>query len=172
MSDATHPLVLPGLRGDVVFCDAALLEAGFLASRESPRRRIMQPIHRNNQGKVQRLINFMQPGSYVRPHRHPQPLAAETILVIRGAIALFLFEDDGSVLDGACLAAGHPGCLADLDGAVWHTILPLEEDTAVLEIKAGPYDPAGDKEFANWAPAEDDADADSYRRRLLAIVGG
>ncbi len=131
---------------------------------------MMQPIHRSNQGKVQRLINFMQPGSYVRPHRHPQPHAIETVVVIHGSIALFLFDDEGAVQDGAFLHAGHPGCLADLEPNVWHTLLPVDQDTAILEIKAGPYDASTDKEFAPWAPAEDDPAADAYRRMLLSIV--
>lgn len=164
------PLALPEPSGDIVFCDAALLATGFEASRKSPRLRVMQPIHRTNAGRVQRLINFMQPGSYVRPHRHTRPHAIETVIVIHGAIALFLFDDDGAVQNGACLSAGHPGCLADLEPNVWHTLLPLDNDTALVEIKAGPYDAPTDKEFAPWAPAEDDPSADGYRRMLLSIV--
>lgn len=164
-------MALPAPTGDTVFCDAAMLHRGFEAATASPRLRIMQPIHRSNDGKVQRLLNFMQPGSYVQPHRHPRPLAIETLIVLQGAIALFLFEDDGTLRDGALLYAGHPGCMADLEPNVWHTILPLMENTAVFEIKAGPYDPATDKEFPAWAPAENHPDADSYRRMLLSTVG-
>lgn len=164
------PLALPEPSGDIFFCDAELFAAGFSTSRTSPRLRVMQPIHRSNQGKVQRLINFMQPGSYVRPHRHPQPQASETIIVIHGAIALFLFEDNGDVHNGALLRAGHPGCFVDLEPNVWHTFLPLDEDTAVIEVKAGPYDPVADKEFAPWAPPENDPGAQDYLRMLLSIV--
>lgn len=164
------PLALPEPSGDVLFCDPAMLATGFEAARASPRLRVMQPIHRTNTGKVQRLINFMQPGSYVRPHRHTRPHAIETVIVIHGAIALFLFEEDGAVRDGALLRAAHPGCFVDLEPNTWHTLLPLKPDTAAIEIKAGPYDPATDKEFAPWAPAEDHPDAPGYLRMLLSIV--
>jgi len=171
MPDAIpFPRSLPEPSGDTVFCDAAMLQEGFDAARNSPRLRIMQPIHRSNTGKVQRLINFMQPGSYVRPHRHRQPQAIETLVVIHGGIALFLFDEDGTLRDGAVLYAGQPGCLADMEPDVWHTILPLTADTAVLEIKAGPYDAGSDKEFASWAPAENEPAAESYRRMLLSMV--
>lgn len=169
-SPAAFPLALPEPSGDVLFCDSAMLAAGFEASRTSPRRRIMQPIHRSNGGKVQRLINFMQPGSYVRPHRHTSTHAIETAIVIHGCVALFLFEDDGAVRDGALLRAGQPGCFVDLEPNVWHTFLPLEENTAVFEIKAGPYEAAADKEFAPWAPAERDPGAEAYHRMLLSFV--
>ena len=36
----------------------------------------------------------------------------------------------------------------------WHSLIALEEDTLVYEVKDGPYSPEDDKNFAVWAPKE------------------
>ena len=42
---------------------------------------------------------------------------------------------------------------------VWHGFVVLEPNTAVLEIKPGPYLP---NEFAEWAPEEGDETASGF----------
>ena len=39
----------------------------------------------------------MQPGTYVRPHRHSTPPRWELFVVLRGALALLVFDDSGRV---------------------------------------------------------------------------
>ena len=44
----------------------------------------------------------------------------------------------------------------------WHTVVALESGSAILEIKAGPFDPSQAKEYAAWAPSEGSPEAISY----------
>jgi dTDP-4-dehydrorhamnose 3,5-epimerase-like enzyme len=47
--------------------------------------------------------------------------------------------------------------MIDIEPNLWHGFVALEPDTVILEVKRGPYDGAGDKVFAPWAPGETDA---------------
>ncbi|MDX6766398.1 MAG: WbuC family cupin fold metalloprotein [Candidatus Methylacidiphilales bacterium] len=162
----TDALSLPGPEGPVFALNDAWMQKGVLASRQGRRGRIMLPMHRRAEG-VQRMVNFVQPGSYIRPHRHPLPGRIECVAVIQGCMGLFEFSPEGEILRGWRLEAGMAGaCLADIDAGVWHTMVALAPDSVMLEIKAGPYDPSTDKEFGAWSPAEDSPAAADYLRRL------
>ena len=149
------PLALPRVSGPVFVFDDEALQQGLEASRQSPRRRIMLPMQRTDQEGVQRLVNFVQPGSYIRPHLHPMPECIENITVLRGSLGFLTFDDDGSVLGATRLVSGNPvACMVDIEQGVWHTLVSLAEDTVLLEVKRGPYNAKTDKRFADWAPAE------------------
>jgi cupin fold WbuC family metalloprotein len=154
--------------GPVVWLDAARIAEGIVASRQSPRRRMMAPIQRSPEAPVQRLLNILQPGSYVQPHLHPRAQGSETVLVMQGAIAFFIFDENGGITESRRLAAGTPGLLVDIEPNVWHTFAATAPDTVVLEIKGGPYDREHDKVFAAWAPEETAPDAPAYLEALLA----
>jgi cupin fold WbuC family metalloprotein len=158
----------------VFVLDAAMLDRGIAAAAASPRRRIILPIHRSGAEGVQRLLNFMQRGSYARPHCHPAPENIESVTVLKGAIGFLIFEPEtGKVLSAHRLAAGSPeGALIDIEPGVWHTLVPLADDTVVLEIKRGPYCAETDKTFAPWAPEENAPDANRYLKDLEANFVG
>ncbi|MEQ1853621.1 MAG: WbuC family cupin fold metalloprotein [Chthoniobacteraceae bacterium] len=169
----TYPLALPRVEGPVFALDGAMLERGLKASRESPRRRIMLPMHRSAGEHVQRLLNFMQPGSYARPHLHPKAENIEHVVTIKGVAGFVVFDDQGNVTGAHRLEAGNPAsCLIDIEQGVWHTLVPLSDDMVALEIKRGPYDAATDKRFAPWAPEENSPEAANYLRRLEAVFDG
>ena len=168
----SHPLALPRVEGPVFVLDPATLARGLKASRESPRRRIMLPVQRSTTEGVQRLLNFMQRGSYARPHYHPAPESIENTVVVKGAAGFIVFDEHGTVLSAHRLEAGNPaGCLIDIDQGLCHTLVPLADDTVVLEIKRGPYNAATDKRFAPWAPEEGTPEAAAYLNALEALLG-
>lgn len=165
----SHPLALPRAEGPVFLLDEATLERGLRASRESPRRRIMLPVQRSATEGVQRLLNFLQRGTYARPHFHPAPEGVEHVVVVKGAIGFLVFDEAGSVKVASRLEAGNPaGCLIDIEQGVWHTLVALADDTVIVEIKRGPYDAATDKIFAAWAPGEGAPEAAAFLRGLEA----
>jgi cupin fold WbuC family metalloprotein len=153
--------------GQLTVISRTCVEATIAASRESPRRRIIQPFHRNPGDSIHRMLNAVQPGSYVRPHRHLDPPKAEAFIVLRGAIAFFTFEDDGRMLDCVRLAADGDLIGVDLMPGMYHCLLALEPDTVIYEAKTGPYVALTDKAFAPWAPDEQDPRAAGYAEALL-----
>ena len=143
----------------------ALREEGLALSRLSPRRRMLLPIHRHQDDLVQRMVNFLQPGTYIQAHQHPRDWASETILVISGCLGFVTFDEAGKVLTTSRLEVGD---LIDIEAQVWHGVLALEPDTVILEIKRGPYDDQ-DKVFADWSPPENSDDAPAYLNWLLSL---
>lgn len=159
-------LALPHITEPVFALTPELLKTGFDEAKASPRRRIILPMHRSPEATVQRMLNFMLPGTYIRPHLHPLPHATETIQVLRGGLVFFIFDDEGNVTHRYHLEAGETG-LIDIESNLWHGFAVTGPETVVLEIKRGPYDQKQDKVFPTWAPEETSPDAAAYLNSLL-----
>lgn len=152
--------------GDLFNLSDEQIEHGLAASRKSERKRMILPIHRKQDAKVQRLINFLQPGTYIRPHLHPLPHATESIVVLQGAIRFFTLDENGDILTDQHLSSGPIASVIDIEPRVLHTFLVLEEDTIIFECKRGPYNAEKDKEFAEWSPEEGSPEAEMYMQKL------
>jgi cupin fold WbuC family metalloprotein len=140
-------------------------------SRKSSRGRIIAPLHRTLSDPLHRMLNAMQPGSYVRPHRHLDPPKAEAWIVLRGAVLFVTFFEDGRIRDHRVLNADSETFGVDLVPGHYHTLAALKPDTIIYEVKTGPYEEATDKSFAPWAPAEGTSEAQKYLSNLLAAYG-
>jgi cupin fold WbuC family metalloprotein len=137
-------------------------------SRSSPRRRVIAPFHKHHADPLHRMLNAVQPDSYIRPHRHLDPPKAEGWVLLRGALAFFTFDDDGRVRDCMRVAAGGDPFGVDLAAGIYHAFIALQPDTVIYEVKPGPYAADNDKSFAPWAPAEGDPQVPAYMQALLA----
>lgn len=157
------------MAGAVQLIDEALLEATLARAVVSPRGRINHNFHPDLASNPHRFLNAWTRGSYAAPHRHLQVPKPESFVMLRGELALFVFDDAGAVTERHVL--GRDGVLGvDLAPGLWHTVAALTETAVCFEVKAGPYDAATDKEFAPWAPREGDPGAAEYLARLLASV--
>jgi cupin fold WbuC family metalloprotein len=136
----------------------------------SPRRRQHRNVHSDFAEPVQRLFNAIGLDSYIRPHRHAASSGPETMIAVRGRFALVVFDDGGEVLQTAPFGTADPWARLAVGGEIpagsWHTVLALDAGAILLEIKAGPFDPAKAKEFASWAPDEGSAEASLFLRHL------
>jgi cupin fold WbuC family metalloprotein len=137
--------------------DAAALRQTLANAAASPRKRANLNVHKTLEDPIQRMLNVFQPGTYVRPHRH-EPHRFELFLVLSGRAGLLMFDEGGAVSESAVLEPGAVWAV-ELPGFVWHTVVSLAEDTALFEVKPGPYAPLTDKDFAPWAPSEDGPEA-------------
>lgn len=153
--------------GDLFHLTEVQIESGLTASRKSKRKRMILPIHRQQEAEVQRLINFLQPGTYIRPHKHPMPYATESIVLLQGSIRFFTFDGSGEILTDNELSSKPIPDVIDIEPDTWHTFLVLEPDTIIFECKKGPYDVDTDKEFASWAPEEGDDKATEFMKNLV-----
>jgi len=127
---------------------------------------MIQPFHRSESATLHRMFNAVQPGSYIPPHRHWDPPKAESWLVLRGALAFFTFDDQGTITECLEIRAGGDIFGVDLEPGVYHTFFALEPDTVVYEVKDGPYSPTTDKAFPDWAPREGSPEASRYLAQL------
>jgi cupin fold WbuC family metalloprotein len=138
-------------------------------ARASARRRLNLNLHETPADPIQRLLNAAEPGTYVRPHRHAAG-RQELTLVLRGAADVLIFADDGALAARVPLAGD--GSLVEIPGACWHAAIVLRPGTILMEVKPGPYDPATDKEFAAWAPAEGDPAGEALLRWYASAAIG
>ena len=134
--------------------DNALLDSLTKQAKESPRNRAHFNLHRELNDPVQRLCIAMEPGTYVRPHRHSDPATWEVLLIVRGSLALNIFDETGKVLERSVLKAGGPVTAVEFQQNTWHAPVSLEPGTIVFEVKQGPYKPIADINHAAWAPPE------------------
>ncbi|MFU2210774.1 WbuC family cupin fold metalloprotein [Solidesulfovibrio sp. C21] len=147
-----------------VVADAALLAQKARDAAANPRKREIHCFHANNAAKLHRMINALQPGTYVRPHRHLDPPKDEAFVLLTGKMGFICFKDDGSFdrEDCAILDRDQGTYALDAPAGGWHAILALVPDTTLFEVKPGPYSPVSDKDFAPFAPADTDPDALAY----------
>lgn len=130
----------------------ALLDELAAKAATSPRRRAHYNLHTSPNDWVQRFVVVAFRDSYIRPHRHWTK--SELVSVIRGRIEMVLFDDAGKITDRFAVGEGTSNIAYELPQGTLHTLLPLTDGTAFLEVKEGPYDPATAAEFAAWAPEE------------------
>lgn len=119
---------------------------------------------------VQRMLNAIEPGSYIQPHRHLDPPKVEVFLCLRGKGALITFDDEGVVEEVVRLEAGGNTPGVEVPPGVWHSIVSLEEGTVFFEVKDGPYVALTDKDFAPWAPKPGEEGCGSYLEKLKSVV--
>jgi cupin fold WbuC family metalloprotein len=154
----------------IMLIDDALLGEVCAEAAASPRRRKNRNFHPRDDHPAHRLLNAMQPDSYIPPHRHLDPNKDETFVVLRGRLGLVLFDDAGGVVRSVEIGPGAAAIGVDIPHGTWHTALALEPDTVFLEAKAGPYLPFSEAERAPWAPAENSPDAAPYLALLKLML--
>jgi cupin fold WbuC family metalloprotein len=133
-----------------------------LEAAKNERKRVHLLLHSGHDDQVQRLLIVMQPGTYVRPHHHS--LQWEMLILLKGGGELLEFSEDGKLLSRIEMSADAP--VAQIPVGAWHGFVVREPDTAVMEVKPGPYRP---NEFADWAPAEGDARVPEFMRSIAGL---
>ena len=122
-------------------------------AKNSPRRRMNYNFHENESDTLNRLLNAMEPDTYLPPHRHKNPDKEEVFLVLRGSVAFFTFDNNGNVTSSTVVSPDKGVYGLDVEKGIWHSLIVLEKNTVVYEIKQGPYAPLQPENFAVWAPA-------------------
>ena len=153
-----YPLALDPPLSRVTELNEELMARAIDGSQKSPRKRVILPLHKESGALLQRMLNAIQPGSYIRPHRHGNQ-RGESIVVLKGRLLFHVFSEAGSLEKSYELSAGSA---LDMEGGVWHSFQALEPDTVLFEVKPGPYNAETDKEFALWAPEEFSKEAEAY----------
>jgi cupin fold WbuC family metalloprotein len=122
----------------------------------SPRKRSHHNLHAELTDPVQRLCVAIEPGTYIRPHRHADPLSWEVFLMLRGSAVFLSFDDSGRVSERIVLAAAGPVQAIEIPAGTWHSVASLEPGSVFFEVKQGPYKAPLAGNSAAWAPAEGD----------------
>jgi cupin fold WbuC family metalloprotein len=158
---AEHPerTVMKSLsRGDV--------ETLLSSAAVSPRLRANANMHPSLDDPVQRFVNAMEPGTYVRPHRHREEGRWELFVIVAGAVGVLSFDENGRVIERVELNPESGAIAVEIPPGSWHAVVCLVPATLLFEVKPGPYAKTTDKDFATWAPAEGEPNCAQFERWL------
>ena len=86
---------------EMVLIDDRLLDRTSEKALRAPRLRMNHNFHTREDEPVNRLLNAMEPGTYLPVHRHTAPPKSESIVVLRGRLAAFVFDDRGLIAQRA-----------------------------------------------------------------------
>jgi len=161
------PTAVAAPDGDIVPLTLTMVGSLLAMSRQSPRMRMLQRLHKSLDAPTHRMFNALQPGTYIPPHRHLHPVKSETILVISGSVLFVRFTEDGDIADHTLLQPGTEVFGVDVAPHVYHTYVALKPDTLIFEVKDGPYAKESDKDIPSWAPAEGGEGAEAYMLAML-----
>ena len=120
------------------------------AAATSPRLRAHRNFHPELSDPVQRLAIAMEPGTYIRPHRHRHTF--ELLLSLKGRFVVLNFDDHGVITNRVVL--GETCTALEMEPGTWHTVLSLDAGGMVFEVKQGAYQPLAEIDTMDWAPAE------------------
>ena len=133
---------------------------------QSKRRRKNFNFHEAMSDPINRMLNALEPDSYVRPHKHENPDKRELFILLTGKMLVVFFNEEGNITEYTTLSKqGNLGI--EIPPKTFHTIIALEKGTIVFEVKDGPYEPSNDKNFPEWAPEEGHKDAENYINGIL-----
>lgn len=138
--------------------DKRLLDETSEKAKASPRFRINYNFHEQLDDPINRLLNAMEPETYIRPHRHLNPPKEEIFFILRGKVMLFVFDDKGNITDKLLMGPEEGVYGAELPAGTWHSLLVLETNTVLYEVKPGPFVPLSEEDMAAWSPEQDETE--------------
>ncbi len=151
------------------FIDQKKLEDISLQAKQSPRLRKNYNFHHADHEICHRLLNAMEPDSYIQPHRHLDINKDETLIVVRGSMAIIIFNDAGKIEEKSILEPDGDVLMANIPHGAYHTWLSLKERSVFFEAKGGPFLPLTNDEKAPWAPEEGHESAKAYLASLKKL---
>ena len=149
--------------------DKELLNSLSEEAKQSPRKRKNYNFHPTLDDPINRMLNAIEPGSYAQPHKHENPDKREVFIILRGKVAAFFFDNEGNITDRIILDKEKGVFGVEVAPRKWHSIMSLDQDSVVYEIKDGPYNVQNDKIFAPWAPIEGTKEVVEYLDFFLQL---
>lgn len=136
-------------------------------AKQVERKRTNFNFHETASDTLHRMLNAIEPYSYVCPHKHENPNKREAFIILSGRLLVIEFDLEGNIIDHILLDTDKGSFGVEIPPATYHTIIALTSNTVVYEVKDGPYEVSNDKGFAPWAPMEGEPNAKDYLLELL-----
>lgn len=159
----------PSMPSNTIAIQRSLLQQLSTTAAAGARLRTNHNFHTPEAEEANRLLNAVEPGSYIQPHRHSQRSKDESILVVSGRFGFVFFDDSGNVVDTVSAEPGGECIGVNIPHGTFHSVVALQPGSVFFEAKAGPYEPLTPDERAPWAPAEGEPEADAYRTMLEGL---
>ncbi len=135
-------------------------------AKNSSRKRMNHNFHDDLADPINRMLNALEPETYLQPHKHENPDKREVFVLIRGSFVVIFFDETGNPTNFVLLNREKGNYAVEIPVGAWHTVIALEAGSVFYEVKDGPYLPMNDKNFASWAPKEGDKGCGEYLSKL------
>lgn len=122
----------------------SLLEELTAQAKASPRLRMNLDLRNSPDDQSQRMLNAIEPGVQGPIHRHIH--TSETIVILRGHLQEFFYNENGSVVQKIDLTPHGPVFALSVPIGQWHSAQALESGTVILMCKDGPWEPIGEED--------------------------
>jgi|TARA_B110000027_G_scaffold70141_1_gene74979 cupin fold WbuC family metalloprotein len=132
----------------------------------SDRKRFPYIIHQKGD-EFNQVFNFILEDSYMRPHMHPSENMIEKMHLVSGSFKLIFFDDKGIIKKTYDI--DKKNSRVEVPGYTWHTYVMSSTSTIIFETMIGKYDPLTWKKMPEWAPNENNKEAEKYFRTLKNI---
>jgi cupin fold WbuC family metalloprotein len=133
----------------------------------SERKRINFNFHKEASDTLQRMLNVLNENTYVQPHKHENPDKREAFIILTGKVLVVEFDDTGKITEHILLCRDTGNYACEISPRTWHTIICMENNSVLYELKDGPYIQEIDKQFAAWAPTEGDDRCATYNKTII-----
>jgi cupin fold WbuC family metalloprotein len=154
----------------MILIDKDLLDPVLKTASGSERKRFNYNFHKTLDDTLHRMLNVLKLGTYVRPHKHQKPDKREAFIILEGKVAVLEFDDIGNLDQFTILDRKNRVYGCEIAPGVWHSIICMEDNSVIYEIKDGPYLASTDKNFASWSPEEGSPEAKEYLEKLLSLI--
>jgi len=126
-------------------------------------------LHKDPSFRHHDMIIVQRSDRFVFPHRHPVGMG-ETWNILRGEMAVFVFDDSGAVIDARRLTPDTE-FLYRAGDSQFHLLMTLSLFAVYHESKPGPFEGPSDNMVAPWMPDVNNAAAIAdYRNSLLSLI--
>lgn len=132
------------------------------AAQGSSRQRKNFNFHLRDDDQCHRLLNALEPETYIPPHCHRDSSKGESIVILRGKVGVLFFSAEGIVTERLTLEPSSDTLGVDIAPGVVHSLVALKKNSVFFEAKAGPYVPLAADERVTWAPAENSESARDF----------
>jgi len=126
--------------------DNALLDDLLERAMTDPRKRVSLDLRNSAEDASQRMLNALQPSSFVDIHRHPS--TAESVIVLKGSVTEIYYDDKGTEYARYELSPARGKYALQIPAGTWHTLIP-REPSVIFEAKDGKYNPVSGSEIWN-----------------------
>lgn len=125
-------------------------------------------LHEGPDSPFHNMIILEYPGKYYPPHKHLTK--GETFHIIEGRMAVFTFNEDGSVIDNGILD-DKENLIYRIGINMYHAVMPLSCPVIYHESKTGPFISNKDSIFPVWAPpAEILGEVSAFQQKLTELL--
>jgi len=134
-------------------------------AQASNRFRMNYNFHEDLNEPIHRMLNAMEPDTYIRPHKHDK---LEAVVILRGKMLSIIFDEEGNITQKVELSPEGENIGIEIPRETYHAVVVLEPGTIIYEVKEGPYIPLDENNFAQWSPdGSNQEDVKEYIEKLL-----